>query len=65
LISERAGGGGKSKHRQAKISEKNQKLNKERVRRLREEERAKLVKKDMTMIHYDEVHPSRRARVPE
>jgi nucleolar protein 6 len=62
---ERAGGGGKTKHRQAKISEKNQKLNEERVRRLREEEREKLDRKDMTIIHHDEVHPSRRGQVPQ
>jgi nucleolar protein 6 len=60
----RAGGGGKTKHRQAKIGEKNQKLNEQRTRRIHEEEKTKLVKKQ-NAISYDGIHPSRRARVPD
>lgn len=58
-----AGGGGKTKHRQAKINEKNEKLNEERTRRIHEEEKAKSAKRGVTIDHND-VHPSRRTRVP-
>ena len=60
----RAGGGGSKQNRHAKINEKNQKLNEERLRRLHEEEKTKLVKRDLAIDHND-VHPSRRARVPD
>jgi hypothetical protein len=60
----RAGGGGNKRDRHAKIGEKNQKLNEERIRRIHEEDKAKLVKKDLAIDHND-VHPSRRARVPD
>lgn len=59
-----AGGGGKTKHRTEKIEEKNQKLNEQRIRRMHEEEKAKLVKRDAAIDH-NAVHPSRRARVPD
>jgi hypothetical protein len=60
----RAGGGGNKQNRQTKISEKNQKLNEQRIKRMHEEEKAKLVKRDLAIDHSD-VHPSRRARVPD
>lgn len=60
----RAGGGGNKKNRLSKISEKNQKLNEERIKRIQAEENAKLVKKDLAN-DYNDVHPSRRARVLE
>jgi nucleolar protein 6 len=60
----RAGGGGNKKNRHAKINEKNQKLNEERIRRMQEEDKAKLAKKDLASDH-NGVHPSRRARVLE
>jgi len=59
-----AGGGGKTKHRQVKIGEKNQKLNEERVRRLQEEAKVKSEKKGATIDHND-IHPSRRGIVPD
>lgn len=60
----RAGGGGNKQNRHTKISGKNQKLNEQRIRRMHEEEKAKLVKKDLA-IDSSDVHPSRRARVPD
>ena len=39
-----AGGGGNTKERRGKIQEKNLKLNEQRVRRMQEEEKAKLEK---------------------
>jgi len=64
LTSHRAGGGGNKINRQAKIGDKNQKLNEERIRRMQGEVQAKLIKKGLTIDHND-VHPSRRALVPE
>ncbi|KAI9740128.1 MAG: hypothetical protein M1818_004879 [Claussenomyces sp. TS43310] len=58
------GGGGKTEHRIAKIGEKNQKLDEERIRRMHEEEKAKLVRREAAIDH-NAVHPSRRARVPD
>jgi hypothetical protein len=60
----RAGGGGNKQNRHTKISEKNRKLNEQRTQRIHEEEKAKLVRKDLAIDHND-VHPSRRARVPD
>jgi nucleolar protein 6 len=63
----RAGGGGKTKARQAKIGEKNQKLNEQRIRRMQEEEKAKMVKREVAAgaIGEEAIHPSRRGRVPD
>lgn len=62
----RAGGGGNTKDRRAKIEGKNQKLNEERLRRIQEEEKAKLTKASEGGKTIDEsaIHPSRRGRVP-
>jgi hypothetical protein len=60
----RVGGGGNKQNRNTKIYEKNQKLNEQRIRRMNEEEKAKLAKKDLAIYHGD-IHPSRRARVPD
>lgn len=60
-----AGGGGNTKGRRAKIQEKNHKLNEQRVRRMQEEEKAKLEKSsNAAAIDESAIHPSRRARVP-
>lgn len=64
LTSYRAGGGGNKQNRHTKISEKNQKLNEQRVRRMHEDEKAKLVKKVLA-IDNSGVHPSRRTRVSD
>jgi nucleolar protein 6 len=64
LIVCRAGGGGNTKDRRTKIGEKNQKLNEQRIRRFREEEKAKSVK-NAASINQSAIHPSRRARVPD
>jgi nucleolar protein 6 len=65
-IDYRAGGGGNTKDRRAKIQGKNQKLNEERFRRIQEEEKAKLTKATEGGKTIDEsaIHPSRRGRVP-
>jgi len=62
----RAGGGGNTKDRRAKIQGKNEKLNEERFRRIQEEEKAKLAKAAEGGKTIDEsaIHPSRRGRVP-
>jgi nucleolar protein 6 len=61
----RAGGGGNTKDRRAKIEGKNQKLNEERLRKIQEEEKAKLRKASEGGKTIDEsaIHPSRRGRV--
>lgn len=59
-----AGGGGKTKARQAKIGEKNQKLTEQRIRRMQEEEKAKFTKKNEGVADADGIHPSRRGFVP-
>ncbi|RFU28133.1 hypothetical protein B7463_g8190, partial [Scytalidium lignicola] len=58
-----AGGGGNAKDRRAKIQEKNQKLNEQRIRRIQEEEKAKWAKNE-TSDHGSGIHPSRRGMVP-
>jgi nucleolar protein 6 len=68
------GGGGKSDVRKDKIKAKNHKLNEERVRKMQEEEAAKLAKdkkkgdkKPAAAQDYneaDDIHPSRRGWVP-
>lgn len=59
------GGGGNTKARKAKIEEKNERLNEQRVRRLQEEEKAKLAKpKKEEKVDESAVHPSRRRFVP-
>jgi nucleolar protein 6 len=65
-IGYRAGGGGNTKDRRAKIQGKNLKLNEERFRRIQEEEKAKLAKATEGGKTIDEsaIHPSRRGRVP-
>lgn len=59
-----AGGGGNTKDRRAKIEEKNQKLNEQRVRRIQEEEKAKFAKAAGASPDESGIHPSRRALVP-
>jgi len=56
-----AGGGGKTKYRQAKIGKKNKKLNEERIRRLKEKV---IPREDANKINCNSVHPSRRQQVP-
>jgi nucleolar protein 6 len=65
-IDYRAGGGGNTKDRRAKIQGKNQKLNEERFRKIQEEEKVKLAKATEGGKTIDEsaIHPSRRGRVP-
>jgi nucleolar protein 6 len=59
------GGGGNTKNRKAKITEKNAKLNEERVRRMQEEEKAKLTKAAQSSgVDESAIHPSRRRFVP-
>jgi hypothetical protein len=58
-----AGGGGNTQERRQKIEGKNQKLNEERFRRIQEEEKAKLEKKEGGPIDESAIHPSRRGRV--
>ncbi|TVY28816.1 putative RNA-binding protein [Lachnellula hyalina] len=58
-----AGGGGNTQERRQKIEGKNQKLNEQRFRRIQEEEKVKLEKKDGGAIDESAIHPSRRARV--
>jgi len=58
-----AGGGGNTQERRQKIEGKNQKLNEERFRRIQEEEKAKLEKKESGTIDESAIHPSRRGRV--
>jgi nucleolar protein 6 len=62
----RAGGGGNTKERKAKIQGKNEKLNEERYRKIQEEAKAKLEKAPEGGKTIDEsaIHPSRRGRVP-
>lgn len=60
-----AGGGGKTKFRQEKIKEKNQKLNENRTKRIEREKNAKEESKQKEQTHMeDAIHPSRRGRVP-
>ncbi|KAF8848788.1 hypothetical protein BDZ45DRAFT_605335 [Acephala macrosclerotiorum] len=60
-----AGGGGNTKERKSKIEAKNTKLNEERVRRIHEEEKAKLEKAaGAAAIDESAIHPSRRRLVP-
>ncbi|KAG5664343.1 hypothetical protein KAF25_008077 [Fusarium avenaceum] len=62
-----AGGGGKTKKRQDKIKEKNQKLNENRTKRIEREKIAKDENKgsgDTRQAGADGIHPSRRAHVP-
>ncbi|WZH48766.1 U2B-like nuclear ribonucleoprotein [Fusarium acuminatum] len=62
-----AGGGGKTKKRQDKIKEKNQKLNENRTKRIERERIAKDENKgsgDTRQAGADGIHPSRRAHVP-
>ncbi|KUJ07316.1 uncharacterized protein LY89DRAFT_601514 [Mollisia scopiformis] len=65
-----AGGGGNTKERKTKIEAKNAKLNEERIRKIHEEEKAKLVKaaeggkNGAAAIDESAIHPSRRGRVP-
>ncbi|KAM0355717.1 hypothetical protein ACHAPU_000103 [Fusarium lateritium] len=62
-----AGGGGKTKKRQDKIKEKNQKLNENRTKRIEREKTAKDENKgngDTRQAGADGVHPSRRAHIP-
>ncbi|KAH7305042.1 hypothetical protein B0I35DRAFT_382213 [Stachybotrys elegans] len=68
-----AGGGGKSKHRQEKILEKNKKLNENRTKRIHKEQNAKEEAKkasarkeqmEQKQDVEDSIHPSRRGRVP-
>ncbi|TVY57566.1 putative RNA-binding protein [Lachnellula cervina] len=58
-----AGGGGNTQERRQKIEGKNQKLNEQRFRRIQEEEKVKLEKKDGA-VDESAIHPSRRGRVP-
>ena len=64
----RAGGGGNTKDRKAKIQAKNTKLNEERVRKIHEEEKAKAEKamegQKQAAIDESAIHPSRRRMVP-
>lgn len=65
-----AGGGGKTKRRQAKIGEKNEKLNAERIRKIQEEAKKKNEKRSeagaaSAAIDTSSVHPSRRNIVPD
>ncbi|TVY21617.1 putative RNA-binding protein [Lachnellula arida] len=57
-----AGGGGNTQERRQKIEGKNQKLNEQRFRRIQEEEKLKLEKKD-SAVDESAIHPSRRSRV--
>ena len=60
------GGGGNTKERKAKITEKNQKLNEERLRKAQEEAKAKLKGgKKEAGIDESAIHPSRRRNVPD
>ncbi|KAI9050350.1 hypothetical protein LZ554_005516 [Drepanopeziza brunnea f. sp. 'monogermtubi'] len=64
-----AGGGGNTKARKEKISDKNIKLNEERARRIAEEKTAKLAKQaegggKKLELGEDAIHPSRRRQVP-
>ncbi|KAF5000846.1 hypothetical protein FGRMN_1454 [Fusarium graminum] len=62
-----AGGGGKTKKRQDKIKEKNQKLNENRTKRIEREKTAKEENKgngDIRQAGADGIHPSRRAHIP-
>lgn len=65
-----AGGGGNTKERKSKIEAKNAKLNEERIRKIHEEEKAKLEKAaeggkpPVAAIDESAIHPSRRGRVP-
>ena len=60
-----AGGGGNTRGRKAKIQDKNQKLNEQRVRRMQEEAKIKLGKSsNAAAIDESAIHPSRRTRVP-
>ncbi|KAF5674936.1 U2B-like nuclear ribonucleoprotein [Fusarium heterosporum] len=62
-----AGGGGKTKKRQDKIKEKNQKLNENRTKRIEREKTAKEENKgngDTRQAGADGIHPSRRAHIP-
>lgn len=68
---DRAGGGGaKSKERKEKLQTKNEKLNEERKRRaLEEEKQGRKVKRKaestgVTAVDDNDIHPSRRGRVP-
>ncbi|TVY48119.1 putative RNA-binding protein [Lachnellula occidentalis] len=58
-----AGGGGNTQERRQKIEGKNQKLNEQRFRRIQEEEKVKLEKKDAPAIDESAIHPSRRTQV--
>ncbi|RDL36064.1 uncharacterized protein BP5553_06676 [Venustampulla echinocandica] len=58
-----AGGGGNTKDRKAKIQNKNQKLNEQRVRRIKEEEKTKMGKREAALDESG-IHPSRRAQMP-
>jgi nucleolar protein 6 len=65
-----AGGGGNTVERKSKIEAKNAKLNEERIRKIHEEEKAKLEKaaaddkNGNAAIDESAIHPSRRGRVP-
>lgn len=64
-----AGGGGKTKQRQQKILEKNEKLQENRKKRIDKEKAAKEAgakpqEKQQQKNIEDSVHPSRRGRVP-
>ena len=67
----RAGGGGKTKFRTDKIKEKNVKLKEARVRKMENEKVAKAekekgkVEKDGEAAGDDNIHPSRKQRVPQ
>ncbi|PBP17528.1 RNA binding protein [Diplocarpon rosae] len=61
-----AGGGGNTDARRQKISEKNEKLNEERIRKIQAEKDAKVTKQaegGKTIPDENAIHPSRRGRV--
>ncbi|KAI9716084.1 MAG: hypothetical protein M1812_005511 [Candelaria pacifica] len=58
------GGGSKSEDRRSKLKAKNEKLNEQRKRRILEEEKVKRENANKAAGKGDDVHPSRRGRVP-
>ena len=59
----RVGGGGKNKNRKDKIREKNEKLQENRGKRIEREKAAKTDAAQPSPME-DNIHPSRRGRVP-